>query len=214
MSSFDPSAHRLAGSNSSKAGGLILKGGKSKAEVSSDAQATFKRPTTSLLGLDRLARRKREEREAEAASFPEKKARTLHPRDEESDTYDRDVRISFGKSSRSQDARMYRGALVETPSHTGGVDEEALQKMQSRLIGRDHKGQQGVYASTKKSKEGGRDREVRRDRYVIIFTLALMRVSQHCQGFIPGYLLVGNNWCRKTNILDTSITTVAIELQL
>lgn len=160
MTSFNPSAHRLAGSNSAEAGGLILKGAKSK--NTSDSDPIFKRPTTSLLGLDRLARRKREEREAEAANFPEKKAR----KDEDCDRYDSDVMISFGKSSRSREGvgeRQYRGVLVETPSHTGGVNEEALQRMQSRLAGHDQKSH-SVYASTSRKKD--RESDSRRDRWV------------------------------------------------
>lgn len=155
MSSFDRSTHKLAGSSSSQAGGLILKSGKSKTDSDIANEPTFKRPTTSLLGLDRLARRKREEREAEEANFPEKRAK-LHSREEKSSSYDSDVRISFGKSSKAQEGvrdRQYRGTVVETPSYTGGVDEEALQKMHSRLVGRDQKGHHGVYASTNRSRD-------------------------------------------------------------
>lgn len=123
------------------------------------SDSTFKKPTMSVLGLDRLARRKREEREAEAASFPEKKSRLQHFK-EQSDHYDSNVKISFGKSSRSQDVardRKYRGSLVETPTYTGGVDEEALQKIHSRLLERDQRSH-GVYASTERQRGDRRDR--------------------------------------------------------
>lgn len=161
MSSFDPSTHKLAGSNLSEAGGLILKNSKQKTSSDPKDSTAFKKP--SLLGLDRLARRKREEREAEEQNFPEKKAR-LHTR-REGDHNDPDVRISFGKlSSKSLESvkdRKYRGALVETPSYTGGVSEEALQKVHSRLVGREQG--HGVYASTtrRRERDGRRD-----DRYV------------------------------------------------
>lgn len=159
MSSFDPSTHKLAGSNLSEAGGLILKNSKQKTSSDPKDSTAFKKPSASLLGLDRLARRKREERDAEGQNFPEKKAR-LHTR-REGDQDDPDVRISFGKvpSKESVKDRKYRGALVETPSYTGGVSEEALQKVHSRLVGREQS--HGVYASTTKRREGDRDR--RRD---------------------------------------------------
>ena len=135
-----------------------MKSRKPKTDSDGTAGPTFKKPTTSMLGLDRLARRKREEREAEAVNFPEKRAKVQH-REEKSSSYDSDVRISFGKSSRSEDSardRKYRGAIVETPSNTGGVDEEALQKMHSRLVGRGQRGQHGVYASSGRSKDVGK----------------------------------------------------------
>ncbi len=177
MSSFDPSTHRLAGSSSSEAGGLILKSSKPKGSNDSSeerkpssSEHVFKKPSASLLGLDRLARRKREEREAEQANFPEKKARlqsNLLGSFREDDSL---VRISFGKSSRSSEGvkdRKYRGPLVETPSHTGGVNEAALQRMQSRLVSREQRSH-GVYASS--SSSSSRDKERRggstRDRYV------------------------------------------------
>lgn len=164
MSSFDSSTHRLAGSNLSETGGLILKSSKAKPnsdhESSKEAGAIFKKPAMSRLGLDRLARRKREEREAEGVSFPEKKAH-LQTRGEES--FDTNVRISFGKSSRSLDDRKYRGSLVETPSYTGGVNEEALQKIHSRLLGREQRSQ-GVYASSSsRNKERRGAEEGRKD---------------------------------------------------
>ena len=159
MSSFDPSTHKLAGSNLSEAGGLILKNSKPKTSSDPKDSAVFKKPSVSLLGLDRLARRKREEREAEGQNFPEKKAR-LHTR-KEGDHGDPDVRISFGKSSskslESVKDRKYRGALVETPSYTGGVSEEALQKVHSRLVGREQG--HGVYASTTRHRERDRRRD-------------------------------------------------------
>lgn len=167
MSSFDPSTHKLAGSSSLEAGGLIVKSSKPKTESDTSNEPTFKRPTSSLLGLDRLARRKREEREAEAANFSEKRAK-LYSREEKLSSYDSDVRISFGKSAKAQDGvkdRKYRGTIVETPSYTGGVDEEALQKMHSRLVGREQKGHHGVYASTSRSRDRDSGRgDVKRNR--------------------------------------------------
>lgn len=176
MSSFDPSTHKLAGSSSSEAGGLILKSNKSKESSDSDKSSkpsssdhVFKRPSASLLGLDRLARRKREERETEQANFPEKKARLQSGlltsiRDDDSS-----ARISFGKSSRATDGvkdRKYRAPIVETPSHTGGVSEDALQRIHSRLVERDQRSH-GVFASSSSRDKDRRDRrggDSKRDR--------------------------------------------------
>jgi pre-mRNA-splicing factor ATP-dependent RNA helicase DHX38/PRP16 len=160
MSTFNSSAHKLAGSNPAEVGGLILKN-KPKTDLGGSKESDvpmFKKPGASRLGLDRLARKKREEREAEEAmNFPEKKSRLHTKGDEVVD--DSSARISFGRSSRSQDSskdRKYRGALVETPSYTGGVSEDALQKIQSRLLGRE-RASQGVLASSSSSRS--RDKE-------------------------------------------------------
>ena len=173
MSSFDPSTHKLAGSNLSEAGGLILKGSKTKSNSEgpskSDDDTVFKRPTAaSRLGLDRLARRKREEREAEmAGAFNEKKPRLLPKAGEEGPRGDPDVRISFGRSSRSQDGaaggrdRKYRGSLIETPTYTGGVSEEALHRIHSRLVEREQRAYTSSSSSSSSSR--GRDRERRSD---------------------------------------------------
>ena len=151
--------HRLAGSGS-EYGGLILKSSsKSKQNTTSGSPKNvpvFKKPTTSLLGLDRLARKKREEREADP-NFIEKKPK-LNFKDPQSNNPEYE-RISFGKGVRSGDERRYRGTLVETPSNTGGVSEAALQRIHSRLAGQDQR-VQGVYAST--AKQGDKDR--RRDQ--------------------------------------------------
>ena len=162
MSSFDASIHKLAGS-STEAGGLILKGDRTKKAIqppSKDSDSIFKKPSMSMLGLDRLARKKREEREAEGVTnFSEKKPRVY----EQFAQYEPDVRVSFGKSSRSSDAakdRKYRESLVETPSYTGGVNEEALQKIHSRLVGRDPR-THGVYASTARDLDKKKDKQSR-----------------------------------------------------
>lgn len=139
MSSFESSTHRLAGSIGEEGGGLIIK--PKKKDTNPDGFKKPSAPRGSLLGLDLLAKKKREER-GENAGFAEKK-----PRFEEEglSTYDSDVRISFGKTHYSRD-RQYRSLRVETPSHPGGVSEEALERIQSRLK-RDQK--HGVYATSK-----------------------------------------------------------------
>ena len=147
MSSFDSSVHRLAGSSGNEVGGLIVKkkppqvgegggegGGGSRWDRKPDE---FKKPAprASIFGLDVLAKRKREEREArEEASFVEKRQKiSLGSTSREESYSDSDVRVSFGRSSEHQKERTYRQPRVETPSHPGGVCEEALQRIQSRL---------------------------------------------------------------------------------
>ena len=153
MSSFDRSTHRLAGSGN-EAGGLIIKKKQDPNREKSDE--TFKRPSGSLLGLDVLARRKRAERDAEEGSVRGEKRPKIERKwgQRDSNYDDSGVRISFGRSDGAKD-RKYRSSLLDTPSHPGGVSEQALEKMQSRLK-RDQG--QGLYAS---SYGGGRGRERR-----------------------------------------------------
>lgn len=152
MSSFDRSTHRLAGS-ANEAGGLIIKKKPDPKREKSDE--TFKRPSGSRLGLDVLARRKRAEREAEEGSSAggvrgEKRPKIERKWDKKDSDYDDSgVRISFGRSDGAKD-RKYRSSLLETPSHPGGVSEQALEKMQNRLK-RDQG--QGLYASSSRGRE-------------------------------------------------------------
>ena len=152
MSDFGGSVHRLAGSSGNEVGGLIVKkkpqsqeGGDKGNEKSSkwdQKPAEFKvpAPRASLLGLDVLAKRKREEREAkETEKFGEKRAKLTGslgagstPRSESFFSED-GARVSFGRSSDKQRERVYRATRLETPSHTGGVSAEALGRIQQRL---------------------------------------------------------------------------------
>ena len=155
MSEFGSSVHRIAGSSGNEVGGLIKKkpssqeagggggGGDEAGEKSSKwdkKPSEFKvpAPRTSLFGLDVLAKRKREEREA-AAKFGEKRVKMTRgvgitsSLQSESHFSEDGARVSFGKSSEKQRERVYRGTRVETPSHTGGVSEEALDRIQQRM---------------------------------------------------------------------------------
>ena len=157
MSSFDRSAHHLAGSGN-ETGGLIIK--KKQYSNREKSDETFKRPSGSVLGLDVLARRKRAEREAEegGGAYVEKRLRI--ERKEEKDGYDDSgIRISFGRSDSSKD-RRYRAPLLDTPSHPGGVSEEAMEKMHSRM--KREQGQ-GLYASSSTGGGKGRVRDGDRD---------------------------------------------------
>ncbi len=128
MSSYPSSTrYHLAGSGS-EVGGLIIKNKRATEKKSSDS--IFKKPSSSLLGLDVLAKRKREERQVNqdsSGTFTEKKARINTSEDDDSD-----VRISFGRSDSSKD-RQYRGTHVDTPSHPGGVSDEALERFHQHI---------------------------------------------------------------------------------
>lgn len=151
MASFDRSTHRLAGSGN-EAGGLIIK--KKQIQNPKQSDDVFKQPSGSLLGLDVLARRKRAEREAEESSARGEKRPKIERKNNNKDSYDDSgVRLSFGRSGTAKD-RNYRASLLDTPSHPGGVSEQALEVMQSRLK-RDQG--QGLYASS----SGAREKEQR-----------------------------------------------------
>lgn len=152
MSSFDRSSHRLAGSGN-ESGGLFIK--KKQDTTGQKSDDTFKRPSGSILGLDILARRKRAEREA-AEEVGEKRPRLERTKFRDfRDSYDDSgVRISFGRSDSSKE-RKYRSSLLETPSHPGGVSDEALEKIHSRRK-RDHG--QGLFASSTTRQGSERDR--------------------------------------------------------
>ncbi len=129
MSSYPNSTHHLAGSGN-EVGGLIIKSKKTAEAKPSDS--TFKKPTGSILGLDILAKRKREQREIDqevSRTFTEKKARINRSADDDDDS---DVRISFGRSDVSKD-RHYRGSHIDTPSHPGGVSDAALERFHQHV---------------------------------------------------------------------------------
>ncbi|KAE8608601.1 hypothetical protein XENTR_v10011542 [Xenopus tropicalis] len=155
----DLSLHRLEGSDPSlEAGGLVIK----KKKSSSNEQHVFKAPAprSSLLGLDLLAAQKRKEREEREQQEGEKKSK-VSSRDWEE--RDRSPDRPNDKLSRgSHGDRHYRTPRVETPSYTGGVNEEFLARNRQReRERREH----GVYASSKddrqRRKERGREREDR-----------------------------------------------------
>lgn len=145
----DPSIHRLDGSTDTK-GGLII-----KKEKSDDSK--FKIPKPSLLGLDKLAAQRRQERLENRLSF----------RDNEHDDDGEGSSVRRDEGFRTPDVRSahtlsknYRQAQDETPTHSGGVPEKARKKMEERLSASniaDRDKQKGVYASTKDRKRGRSD---------------------------------------------------------
>ena len=159
----DSSSDRLEGTHvHSVVGGLILKGSNKK---------TTSSPKESVLGLKKLAEEKRK-RKLEGDSEKTKKVKALSSNREadwEADRRDLELqgeeRLSSGNKSKS---RHYRTGLVETPSHTGGVNEEVREKQLLRLERYRESRRGGVYAQSRvkdKEEKGFRnDREGYRDR--------------------------------------------------
>ncbi|GAB0086524.1 pre-mRNA-splicing factor ATP-dependent RNA helicase PRP16 [Sergentomyia squamirostris] len=141
--------HRLEGSYEST-GGLIIK--------KESKESSFKVPTPSLFGLDKLAAARRKERENEAQ-------RLISFKDNEYDDAvgpDSSRRGGFKTPdiSKSHVLRKYRDIGNETPSYSGGVSDTAHNRMQRRIasstIGH-RSGEKGVYASTKDHKRKHND---------------------------------------------------------
>jgi len=159
----DSSSDRLEGSHvHSVVGGLILKGSNKK---------TTSSPKESVLGLKKLAEEKRK-RKLEEDDEGTKKVKALSSNCEANWEADRrdlelqgEARLSSGSKSKS---RHYRTGLVETPSHTGGVNEEIREKQLLRLERDRETRRGGVYAQSRtkdKDEKGSRnDREGYRDR--------------------------------------------------
>lgn len=110
----DDGLHRLEGSTSSS-GGLVIK------KKSNDS--AFKVPKPSLLGLDKLAAAKREQQKR-LMSFSQEDA-------------DDDIAFKEKKHKSTEDQekgkRQYRSVGEETPTYTGGLTEEAKERMMHRM---------------------------------------------------------------------------------
>lgn len=110
MADSDESLHRLEGTSADAPGGLIIK----KKETPGEFQ--FAKP--SLLGLDKLAAEKR--RQNRLISFQ--------------DDGDEDAETSTDQSESSgAKERKYRRHNEETPTYTGGISEQARERMLERL---------------------------------------------------------------------------------
>ncbi|XP_012275192.1 pre-mRNA-splicing factor ATP-dependent RNA helicase PRP16 [Orussus abietinus] len=96
--------YRLEGTSDKQEGGLVIR------KKTSDH--TFKKPQSSLFGLDKLAESKRRKasQEASKGTVPECSSSELDYKD-----------------------RKYRAHAEETPTYTGGVNKEAQNRMESRL---------------------------------------------------------------------------------
>lgn len=109
MSEEDENLHRLEGTFGDAPGGLILK--------KKDPPGEFQFAKPSLLGLDKLAAAKR------------KQNRLISFQDEGNDD---DVDDSKSDASTSKE-RKYRKHNEETPTYTGGISEQARERMLERL---------------------------------------------------------------------------------
>lgn len=109
MADDDTNLHRLEGSSGDAPSGLIIK----KKENPPEFQ--FAKP--SLLGLDKLAAAKRKQKNL--ISFQD-------------DVDEDEVAESSGESSGTKE-RKYRKHNEETPTYTGGISEQARERMLERL---------------------------------------------------------------------------------
>lgn len=123
MDSENDGVYRLEGIKETR-GGLIVK----KKPI-----CTFKVPQPSLLGLDRLAVQKRKERD--------EVARKMSFEIEEESNICKD-----SSNVHSTNKRKFRSPQEETPTYTGGISQEAKQRVNERL---NRIKEKGFYATTK-----------------------------------------------------------------
>ncbi len=163
---FEETVHRLEAPSTS-VGGLVVK---KKAKSNSDVdQHVFKKPQI-VLGLQALAAQKRKLREEEEAE------KTLARRAKIERTGKRvrgDVALELSGSARFSKGRedgtvqgkdysfrKYRSTTIETPTHTGGVSEEARLRHWSRQE-RERDRRVGVYATSLEARN--QDQQTERD---------------------------------------------------
>ena len=123
-----------------------------------EPEAGFRRPVfqapaprgRSVLGLDVLAARKREEAAAQQPRVASMALAGDEPAAEEAEAGGGAVAERAGGS---REGKSFRSARVETPSHAGGVSETALEAMADRGSRRPER---GVYVSTRAGEEPGR----------------------------------------------------------
>nr|XP_003705537.1 PREDICTED: pre-mRNA-splicing factor ATP-dependent RNA helicase PRP16 [Megachile rotundata]XP_012145903.1 PREDICTED: pre-mRNA-splicing factor ATP-dependent RNA helicase PRP16 [Megachile rotundata]XP_012145904.1 PREDICTED: pre-mRNA-splicing factor ATP-dependent RNA helicase PRP16 [Megachile rotundata]XP_012145905.1 PREDICTED: pre-mRNA-splicing factor ATP-dependent RNA helicase PRP16 [Megachile rotundata]XP_012145906.1 PREDICTED: pre-mRNA-splicing factor ATP-dependent RNA helicase PRP16 [Megach len=125
--------YRLEGTDKNQTGGLIIR--------KKPSDHTFKKPQVSVLGLDKLAKRKRQENSQETKSKSE----------------------SNSPKSESRE-RKYRSYAEETPTHTGGVNYEAQKRLESRLKHQRLSAQDKQHRHSYKDRDRDRNRERDRDR--------------------------------------------------
>ena len=130
----------LEGTDGTEMGGLTIR------KKASDH--TFKKPMASNFGLDKLAEKKRRERSQEPSASPGNS---------------RDRKDASG----SRHDRRYRAHEEETPTYTGGVNEEAQKKLERRMKRQrlDAQDRKRRDRERSRSREEWRDRSERSDRY-------------------------------------------------
>lgn len=145
MGSEDDGVYRLEGTKDTK-GGLIVK---------KKQKSMFKVPQPSLLGLDRLAAQKRKDQQELARKM------SFVMDDEESGS----SRETFNLDRSNN--RKFRSPQEETPTYTGGIAQEAKERLLERT---NRNKEKGVFATTKadkrnfESKNHEKDRERYKDR--------------------------------------------------
>nr|XP_036224851.1 pre-mRNA-splicing factor ATP-dependent RNA helicase PRP16 isoform X1 [Bactrocera oleae] len=159
MDDDDVGVHRLEGSTGNVRGGLVIK--KLKEE---GGDTKFKVPKPSILGLDRLAAQRRKERDDAQ--------RLISFKDNENDEDDHKGGVSatsagdefaFKKPDTNnlhKIPRQLREPKVETPSHTGGVSDEARERLREHVKrDRERTTKGGMrYSTSDDSKRNNRDR--------------------------------------------------------
>ena len=124
----NPELYRLEGTDNEVGGLLVTK--------KKPSEHTFKKPQTSIFGLDKLAEKKRRENSQEPGASTKIS----------SDSY-------FVKD------RRYRSYAEETPTHTGGVAQTAKERLEARL-----KRQKLDKMARDRDRDRRRDRDRGRDR--------------------------------------------------
>ncbi|KAF8936644.1 DEAH-box RNA helicase prp16 [Dissophora ornata] len=157
-------------------GGLIK-----KAKPAGDDRHVFKTPSVpvgvSRLGLDKLAKEKREERELAAAKQQadakriklqvedEWKDGDSHP-EREGETKDVEMKEKDSSSEKNSSRRtvqpQYRTKRMETPSHPGGVSQDALRRAEERRQRDRARG--GLHDRPQDGRDRDRDRDDDRSR--------------------------------------------------
>lgn len=136
-------------------GGLFVK---RKTDEEND---TFKAPKlkTSLFGLDLLAEQKRRQKEEDDMDQQKKKSKVMSfDNDWEGQDIEDDTEVKVKKSGTQ---RHYRSSRIETPTHTGGLNEEASEKIYEKM----KRKERGMYASSKDRRERSKAKDYQRDRY-------------------------------------------------
>ena len=129
--------HRLEGSDSAQ-GGLVI-----KKKLKEDE---FKKPTCSVLGLQRLAQEKRKQNNQSIKA---------------------DMRDCVGSNNDNESSKAdkhYRKYRPETPSYTGGVNETAKDKIKRRRERDKDERKSGVYAETEQKKKWDNSRYNREEK--------------------------------------------------
>ncbi|XP_013172248.1 PREDICTED: pre-mRNA-splicing factor ATP-dependent RNA helicase PRP16-like isoform X1 [Papilio xuthus] len=130
MEDGDESLHRLAGTSGDAPGGLIIK--------KKDKPQEFQFAKPSLLGLDKLAAAKRKQNRLISFQTEENES------EESEDSSD----------STGVKGRKYRKHNEETPTYTGGLSEQARERMLERLQKKERETKEkGVHYSTKEEQK-------------------------------------------------------------